>query len=137
MRVLQKLVLALIGLAVVFLGADIGLGGIATLGWQIDPSFVAATLPDVFATQDSHTRFLGGVWCAVGLVFLLGAWRTELLRQSIISLCLIIALAGLFRLSGSWAVVLSNDVIGSFLLELIGFPLLALWLAKSATSKST
>ena len=137
MRLLQKTVLALIGLAIVFLGLDIALGGIPTLGWQIDPGYVAPTLPEVFAIQDSHTRFIGAIWLGIGLIFLLGAWRTELLRQTMISMCMIIAIAGLFRLSGPVAVVLSGNVIGSFLFEIIGFPLVALWLFKSANPKST
>ena len=130
MGILQKAVLVLIGLVVMFLGLDAGLGGIKTLGWQADPNFVAVSDATVFAAQDSHARFFGGVWFGVGVLFVLGAALPQL-RQTLVALCLVIALAGLFRLSQGLSAVLSLAVLPSFLAEILGFSALALWLHKT------
>ena len=135
-KMLLQIVLGTVGAAIILLGLNVGLGGIATLGWQVDPDFVAPVDTDVFAVQDSHTRFLGGVWFGVGMLFVAGAVSLRRFATTLIWLCCVIAFAGLFRLSaGNPGVVTDARVIGSFGLELIGFPLLALWLHK--TNKRT
>lgn len=59
-------VMALLGLAVVVLGLNIGLGGIRTLGWQGGAvEFLTVTDPALFAVRDSHVRFIGGIWLAL------------------------------------------------------------------------
>lgn len=46
--ILLKSVLALVGLAIMILGLNIGLGGIPTLGWQTSETFIAVTNETVF-----------------------------------------------------------------------------------------
>ena len=124
--ILLKSVLALVGLAIMILGLNIGLGGIPTLGWQTSETFIAVTNETVFHVQDSHIRFIGGVWFGVGAIFLLGAGLTDRLRGTMVTLSVAIAIAGLFRLSGlDGGVVFSAAILPSLALELIGFPLLA------------
>ncbi|WP_439155105.1 DUF4345 family protein [Yoonia sp.] len=126
-------VVVIIGAAIIFLGLNIGLGGIKTLGWQSSRDFVAITDAAVFSAQDSHIRFLGGVLFGVGATFLIGGFALRAFRQPLIILSCIIALAGLFRLSGMDLDVIFNAAIAASLtLELIGFPLLARWLVVSA-----
>jgi preprotein translocase subunit SecE len=131
MQTTQSIILALIGMGIIYLGLDAGLGGIRTLGWQASPDFVTVTDEGIFAAQDSHARFFGGVWFAVGLVFLGGAVLRRALAQTVIVLCLVIALAGLFRLSQGLSAVANPAVLPSFLLEILGFPALALWLHRT------
>ena len=130
--IVLKIVVALAGAVIVFLGLNVGLGGIRTLGWQATGDFISVTDAARFETQDSHIRFIGGVWFGVGAMFLIGVFALDRLRPTLISLCAIIAVAGLFRLSVMDAsVIFSAAVAPSLALELVGFPLLAWWLVRS------
>ncbi|MBL4667207.1 MAG: DUF4345 family protein [Sneathiella sp.] len=82
-----KVVLLLIGAAIVMLGLNVGLGGIRTLGWQISPDFLTITNADIFHTQDSHIRFMGGVWFGIGGLFLASVVAFEKLRTVLSTLC--------------------------------------------------
>jgi hypothetical protein len=125
-------VVVVIGAIIIFLGLNVGLGGIQTLGWQSARDFVSVTDIATFQAQDSHIRFIGGVWFGVGAVFLIGGFAMSTFRQTLIILCAMIAFAGLFRLSGMDAgVIFSAAVAPSMAFELVGFPLLAWWLAAS------
>lgn len=135
---LLKLVLVLIGSAIALLGLNIGLGGIRTLGWQIPQDFIAITNADIFQTQDSHIRFIGGVWFGIGVLFLGGALMLDQLRSSLIALCAVIAVAGLFRLSATnLDVIMSAAIAPSLIFEIVGFPLLSLWLMRSTPATKT
>jgi hypothetical protein len=127
-----NIVLVLIGAAIIFLGLNIGLGGMQTLGWQVSRDFITVTDPAVFQVQDNHIRFVGGVWFGVGVLFVLGGFARAQMRGTLVALCLVIAGAGLFRFSAINMDVLSGaDIIGSMLFELVGFPLLAYWIWRS------
>ena len=91
--------LILVGLAIIFLGLNIGLGGIQTLGWHTSEPFFSVTNEPVFQVQDSHIRFIGGIWFGVGAVFVMGGFRQDTFRTTMIVLCAAVAVAGLFRLS--------------------------------------
>ena len=131
--ILLKSVLALVGLAIMILGLNIGLGGIPTLGCQTSETFIAVTNETVFHVQDSHIRFIGGVWFCVGAIYLLGAFYYDKLHTTLITLSVAIAVAGLFRLSGlEGGAVFSAAIVPSLALEIIGFPLLAWWLLQTA-----
>ena len=130
--ILLKSVLALVGLAIMTLGLNIGLGGIPTLGWQTPEPFIAVTNETVYHVQDSHIRFIGGVWFSVGAIFTLGAILQSALRPTLIILCGAIACAGLFRLSGfDGGAVFTPAILPSLALEIVAFPFLAWWLANS------
>jgi hypothetical protein len=125
-------VVVIIGAAIIFLGLNIGLGGIKTLGWQSTRDFITITDAAAFHAQDSHIRFIGGVWFGVGAVFLIGGFAMHRFRSTLITLSAIIAIAGLFRLSGMDTEVIYSAAIGpSLTFELVGFPLLACWLMAS------
>lgn len=123
--------LALCGAAIVFLGLNVALGGIITLGWQGGGDFLAVTDATLFAVRDSHIRFIGGVWLGVGLAFLAGALLFDLLRNTLVVLCGMIFVGGLTRLAGGDAALLGGAaILPSLALELVLFPLLGLWIAK-------
>jgi|UPI000317CAA4 hypothetical protein len=129
---LLNVVVVIIGAAIIFLGLNIGLGGIKTLGWQSTSDFVAITDAATFHAQDSHIRFIGGVWFAVGAVFVIGGFALRRLRPTLIILSAMITIAGLFRLSGlDTEVLFSAAIAPSLTFELVGFPLLAWWLMAS------
>ncbi|WP_109310401.1 DUF4345 family protein [Ruegeria sp. AU67] len=129
---LLNFIVVIIGVAIIFLGLNIGLGGIKTLGWQSTRDFVAITDAATFHAQDSHIRFIGGVWFGVGAVFVVGGFAMHRFRSTLITLSAMIAIAGLFRLSGmDTEVIFSAAVAPSLTFELVGFPLLAWWLMTS------
>lgn len=118
-------VLGLLGLAVVYLGVNVGLGGIRTLGWQGGATeFLTVTDPALFAVRDSHIRFIGGIWLAVGLTLAAGAVWLDRLRLVLVAITALVFVGGLTRLSGA----LPADVLPSLALELLGFPLLGWWI---------
>ncbi|MBL1419645.1 MAG: DUF4345 domain-containing protein [Alphaproteobacteria bacterium] len=124
-----KFVLWLVGAVVMMMGLNVGLGGISTLGWLSSADFVQISNETAYGVQDNHFRFLGGVWFGVGLLFFVGGFKLDFVCSTLIYLCLLIGLAGLFRLSAlDMEIVLSAAIMPSFLLEIIGFPALAYWL---------
>jgi hypothetical protein len=125
-------VVVIVGAVIVFLGLNVGLGGIKTLGWQSTRDFVSITDATTFHAQDSHIRFIGGVWFGVGAAFLIGGFAMRTFRPTLIILSAMIAIAGLFRLSGmDTGVIFSAAIAPSLAFELVGFPLLAWWLIAS------
>ncbi|MFT5787227.1 MAG: hypothetical protein ACI9KK_002589 [Ascidiaceihabitans sp.] len=129
---LLNLVVMIVGAAIIFLGLNIGLGGIRTLGWQSTRDFISITDAAIFHAQDSHIRFIGGIWFCVGAVFVIGGLAMRTFRPTMIILSAMIAIAGLFRLSDiDSGVIFSAAIAPSIALELIGFPLLAWWLVVS------
>ena len=127
-----NIVLVLIGGAIIFLGLNIGLGGMRTLGWQSTQDFLAITDVNAFHIQDNHIRFIGGIWFGVGAMFLMGGFALAKMRQTLILLSIFIAVAGLFRISAADTDILFSAAIApSMVFELIGFPLLAWWLSRS------
>ncbi|MBV1933988.1 MAG: DUF4345 family protein [Parvibaculaceae bacterium] len=130
--VVLRLILALCGAGIVFLGLNVGFGGIATLGWQGSPDFVVAADAYAYSVQDSHVRFLGGVWLGVGGLFLLGALLFKRLTSVLIVLCGLIFVGGLVRMSTfDVALLLGSDIAPSLFAELFIFPGLALWIRRA------
>lgn len=134
---LLNLVAVIVGAAIIFLGLNVGLGGIKTLGWQTTRDFISITDAATFHVQDSHIRFIGGIWFGVGAAFVIGGFAMRTFRPTLIILSAMIAIAGLFRLSGmDSGVIFSAAIAPSLVLELIGFPLLAWWLVMSKNRKT-
>ena len=130
---LLRSVLALVGAVIVFLGLNVGFGGIQTLGWQggaVD--FFAVTNEPVFAVRESHIRFIGGVWLGLGLLMLAGSVAFQRLRTVLVALTSMIFIGGLARFSGGdVAVLLGGDVGPSLVFEIAIVPLLGLWFTKA------
>ena len=125
-------IVVIIGAAIIFLGLNVGLGGIQTLGWQTTRDFILISDVATFHVQDSHIRFIGGVWFGVGATFIVGGFAMNGFRPTLIIMSVMIAIAGLFRLSGmDSGAVFSAAIVPSIAFELIGFPLLAWWLIAS------
>jgi hypothetical protein len=126
-RIVLRAVLLLVGVVVVVLGLNVGLGGIRTLGWQGGGEFLTVSDPALFAVRDSHIRFIGGIWLGMGLTLAAGAVWFERLRPVLVAITALIFVGGLVRLGGP----LTPDVLPSLALELLGFPLLGWWIARA------
>lgn len=128
----QRFVLAVTGVAIILLGINVGFGGIKTLGWQVPPDFIQIADANAFARQDNHVRFLGGFWLGAGLVFFFAAFKPQGARPILTVLIVMIVAGGLARVTSLDATVLLDpSILQSLVLELVGFPLLALWLHKT------
>jgi len=68
-----RVVLVIAGLLIILTGLNIALGGILTLGWQGQTVFFEVTDQHSYLVQDSHIRFIGGLWLGIGLFFLVAA----------------------------------------------------------------
>lgn len=127
-----RTVLILAGAFTAFTGFNIAFGGISTLGWQGVSAFFEVTNEHAFLIQDSHVRFLGGVWIGAGLLFLLAATDVRKYRHALNVVLALIVLGGFARLTQLHpAVTFGPDVIGSFIAELVGIPVLYWWLSKA------
>jgi hypothetical protein len=127
-----RVVLALAGSAIIFLGLNVALGGITTLGWQGGTDFMAVIDATEFAIKDSHVRFIGGVWLAVGLLMLIGSYAFEAMKSVLLALMAMIFVGGLSRFSGlDFGTLFSAAIAPSLVLELVLFPALALWIVKA------
>ena len=125
-----RVLLALLGVVFTAFGVNVGAGGIASLGLQVDPSFVASSDPAAYAIQDSHVRFMGGVFTCVGLSFVWGAMRGPQAYGFLMLLSAFVTVGGIFRLTG----MLPGAVWPSFGAELILMPALAFWLNRTRES---
>lgn len=127
-----RAVLLLAGALIALTGVNVGLGGIETLGLQGAHGFFTVTDQAMFQAQDSHVRFLGGLWLGVALVFVAAAVRLKRFRGALLACIGLIVVGGLARFSVfDPAVVFGPTVVGSLAAELIVMPLLALWVWKA------
>jgi hypothetical protein len=124
-------ILVVLGLANIVLGINTGLGGLETLGWQGDAAFFQVTDGHLYLIRDSHTRFYGGLYVAIGVFLIVAATNTRRYRTGLYLVFGMIFAGGLARLSVLSAdVILDPDLTTSLIIELIGMPLLAIWLRK-------
>lgn len=135
MHYILRAVLSLTGAVIIWLGLNVGLGGIHTLGWQGDAPFIDVIDAEVFAVRDNHIRFIAGVWITAGLLILLGAVLLHQMRLVLISLTAMVFVGGLMRLSAADPVLLSSaEIAPSLIAELVLFPLLGLWIFMATRS---
>lgn len=133
MTKLLRPILFLTGLVIIWLGLNVGLGGIQTLGWQGASGFLDITDAATFAVQDNHTRFIAGVWTSVGLLFIAGTLALPQMRTVLLALIAMIFVGGLMRFTqGDSSLLFSSAIAPSMVAELIVFPALGLWIFKAA-----
>ena len=126
-----RIVLALGGAFIVFTGVNVGFGGMATLGLQGPADFFQVTSQPAYLVQDSHTRFLGGVWLGIGALFLVSVYDLARFRPLLNLAFALIFIGGLMRFTMPRPDILFGpDIVGSLAAELIGMPLLYVWLAR-------
>lgn len=128
-------ILVIVGAFIVYVGINVGFGGILTLGWQVPSTFVSVTNPADFAIQDSHVRFLGGFFGAAGLFMLLAATNLRRYQAELRLVFVLMFIGGLARLSALQpATLLDSKIITSFAAEVILMPILFFWLPRVLSS---
>jgi len=126
-----RIVLVLAGLIIMFTGVNVGFGGMQTLGWQGASSFFTVTNEHVFLVQDSHVRFLGGLWLGLGVLFMVASINLQKYRNALIVAFALVFLGGLMRFSQMrFEITFGPEILGSLLAELVGMPLLYFGLSK-------
>ena len=129
-----RTVLGVVGAFILMTGINVGFGGIATLGLQGPTDFVSIANPAAFQVQDSHVRFLGGVWLGVGLLFAAAAVKLEVLRPIVCAAMVLVIVGGVSRLSGGVSDLLLEPAVGpSLVAEVVLMPLLLWWTWRGAT----
>ena len=127
-----RIVLVLAGGFIVFTGINTAFGGILTLGWQGQTVFFEVTDEHMYLVQDSHIRFFGGLWLGIGLLFLLSSTNLQRYQNPLKFTFVLVFLGGLARFSQMHIdITLGQDIVGSSISELIGMPLLYLWLSRT------
>jgi len=128
-RTALRVVLFLAGVIVCITGINLAFGGIRTLGWQGAFDFIQIVDERRFLAQDSHIRFLGGVWLSIGLLFIVGAANINKFQAALKFAIIATFIGGLARLSQTnLDVTFSAEIVGSWLAEVAGMPLLYFWL---------
>lgn len=126
-----RIVLFLAGLTMLITGINVAFGGILTLGWQGANDFAVATNQDRFFAQDSHVRFLGGVWLAIGLMFTIAPTNLAKYQMALKFAMVATFIGGLARFSQmNLDVTFGSGIAGSLIAELVVIPLLFLWVSK-------
>lgn len=123
-----RIVLVIGGAFAVFTGFDFAAGGIRSLGLEGPVLSLTTSDPHALDARDSHTRFLGGVWLTVGLVFIASAFRLQALRVALLASTVMIFMGGVARFTTYAPEVLFDPaIIGALTAELIGMPILFYW----------
>jgi len=127
-EIILRIVLVIGGAFAVFTGFDFAAGGIRSLGLEGPVLSLTAPDPHALDARDSHTRFLGGVWLTVGLVFIASAIRLQALRVALLASTVMIFMGGVARFT-TYApeVLLDPAITGALTAELIGMPVLFFW----------
>lgn len=132
MTIILRGLLAVIGAVIIWLGLNVSLGGIATLGWQGAANFFMVTEAQTFAVQDNHIRFIAGVWTGVGLFLMAGAAMPHRLSSVLKAMTVLVFIGGLARLTVLDLTVLTSAAVApSLVAELLLFPLLGWWIHKT------
>lgn len=125
-----RAILSVIGVLNIFLGINVGFGGIETLGWQVQAKFFEVTNEAVFLVRDSHIRFYGGLYVGIGLFLLLSVTDLRKYQSALNLVFALIFIGGLARFSMARPDVLFGpDILTSLVAELVLMPVLYVWLA--------
>ena len=128
-----KVALVSAGTYIIFIAIDFGVGGFRTLGWQGSglTDFVRATDPARYAVQDSHFRFLGGVFGALGAWMIFATSDLRRHQRTLNVLFNLIIAGGLMRLtSGDPGLLLGGEITLALLVEIALPAVLYAWLAR-------
>ena len=124
-----KTVLVLFGIFGLFLSLDFGLGGFETLGWQGSIDFLEVIDESRYGIQDSHFRFVGGVFAVIGLMMIVSVTNLPKYREALNFIFVLIFVGGLMRFaSGNFDVLFDEKLMTALIAELVLTPMLYFWL---------
>jgi hypothetical protein len=85
-----------------------------------------------YLVQDSHIRFLGGLWTGIGLLFVVASGNVERYQSALKFAFVLIFLGGLARFSQRQIdITFGTEIVSSLLAEFVGMSLLYFWLSRT------
>jgi len=133
-----RIVLTVLGVVSAFVAVNVAFGGLDTLGLQGPTDYFRVTDQHAYAIRDSHAHYYGGVYLALGIFLVYAASDVRRFRQGLYVVFAMIVVGGLARLTQLEPhVTFGRDLLPSTLIELVGVPLLALWVAHVAHAADT
>jgi hypothetical protein len=131
-------VLTLLGAVSAFVAVNVAFGGLQTLGLQGPTDYFQVTDQHAFAIRDSHAHYYGGVYLALGVFLIYAATDVRRFRQGLYVVFAMIFAGGLARITQlEPSATFGRDLLPSTLIELIGIPLLAVWVTKTSRATDT
>jgi Domain of unknown function (DUF4345) len=125
-----RAVLVVLGAVSAFVAINVAFGGLETLGLQGPTEHFEVTDHDAYLLRDSHARFYGGVYLGVAAFLILAATNLGKYRTALNVVFGLIFLGGVARLTQAEPGVTFGKNLGlSTVVELVGMPVLAAWLA--------
>jgi hypothetical protein len=133
-----RTLLVVLGALNIFIGLNVALGGISTMGWQGSTSFYEVTNETLFMIRDSHMRYYGGLYVGTGLFLILAVTNLRKYQTALNLVFALIFIGGLARFTMPRADVLfGKDILVSLVVELVLIPVLYVWLAKLVNSSAS
>jgi hypothetical protein len=130
-----RITLAVLGAVSAFVAVNVAFGGLDTLGWHGPTEYFHVTDRDAYLLRDSHAHFYGGVYLAMAVLLLVASTNLRRYRTALNVVFAAIFVGGVARLTQlEPAVTFGKDLAVSSLIELVGMPALALWLAVATRS---
>jgi hypothetical protein len=126
--------LVVLGAVSVFVAVNVAFGGLQTLGLQGPTRYFQVTDHDAYLVRDSHTHYYGGVYLALGVSLIVAASNVQRFRTALFVVFAMIFAGGLARLTQfEPGVTFGRSLLLSTVIELVGVPLLAVWVARSTS----
>lgn len=126
----------ILGALNIFIGLNVALGGILTMGWMGQTKFFEVIDEHAYLVQDSHMRFFGGLYVAMGIFLIIAASNLRRYHTALSLAFILIFAGGVARLTmGRMDILFGKDIITSFLAEIILMPVLLFWLSRLMKSK--
>jgi hypothetical protein len=130
-----RITLAVLGAVSAFVAANVAFGGLDTLGWQGRTDYFQVTDHDAYLLRDSHAHFYGGVYLGIAIFLVVASTNVAKYRSGLNVVFGLIFLGGVSRLTQlEPGVTFGMDLAVSSLIELVGMPAMALWLAVATRS---
>ena len=127
---LLRLALIALGAVSAFVAVNVAFGGLDTLGWQGPTDYVQVTDHDAYLLRDSHAHFYGGVYLGIAIFLIVASTNLARYSSALNVVFAVIFFGGVARVTQlEPAVTFGKDLAVSTLIELVGMPAMALWLA--------
>ena len=133
-----RVVLVVLGAVSAFVAINVAFGGLETLGLQGPTKYFQVTDHDAYLLRDSHARFYGGVYLGIAAFLIVASTNLHKYRSALTAVFAMIFVGGLARLTQvEPGVTFGKDLALSSVIELVGMPAMAVWLAAATKTPRT
>ena len=133
---LLRVVLVALGAVSAFVAVNVAFGGLETLGLQGPTKYFRVIDHDAYLLRDSHARFYGGVYLGIAAFLMIASSNLRKYRSALNVVFALIFLGGVARLTQlEPGVTFGKDLAVSSVVELIGMPAIAAWVAHATKGR--